>query len=158
MTKYRGLIGAATRPMNQSESTMMIQATMLGMNASEKLPEIHADLMGVDGNPKSFEYAVMFKRLEAIRMADYVSTDLCIFIASICKGPGDAVLWAYTLGQMIIEGEVKKVGITEWVEYFPMGIPTDEGKEAAWDGQKGMNIGLSGVDNWLDDLNNWPCL
>jgi hypothetical protein len=157
MAQYRGLIGVEHRPMSQAESEMLIRMTMAGQSETADWDGLHQDLIGKDGQPKSLAYAILFSRLEQVGMIDYISPELTIFISTLCDSPGTAVLWAYTLGCIVVDGEISKIGIKEWATYFPMGVPTDKGKETAWDGQKGGNIGME-IDNWLDNMENWPSI
>lgn len=76
-----------------------------------------------------------------------------LFISSLCKTPGDAVLWAWTLWQLYLKLNTT-VTLKIVYEEFPMGFPTEEAGHEIWDNQKGYTHGIE-VDNILDNGLIW---
>lgn len=66
------------------------------------------------------------------------------FVSMLCNSPGKCVQWAHTLHQ-IGEGAT----LTDLINKFPMGFPSDASYLQAWDDQKDSGI------NKLDNLELW---
>jgi len=89
---------------------------------------------------------LLYKRLRWAKVP--VSLPLGLFIASISKTPGVAVMWTYTLKKMHQKYN-KMLTTTELSYCFPMGFPTEDAMHEIWQGQKGETHGLK-CDNILD--------
>lgn len=112
---------------------------------------------GEDPIPEDFDgsqiHNIMAKRIKSSG-AD-VSRWVIALLATLCNGrQGNAVLWAYACKQMHDKTR-KKITMTELANFFPMGFPTEEAMHACWDSQKGYNMGLKNVDNYLDSREAW---
>ena len=49
----------------------------------------------------------------------------------------------------------KVITLNDWTDDFPMGVPTEEEFEKAWEYQKGIAHDIS-IDNMLDYKEYWP--
>ena len=80
-----------------------------------------------------------------------ISEALAVLIVSLCKSPGECVMWAYTLFRMSQKRD-RFITIQEWTEDFPDGIPTDDEMRRIWKLQKSS---VPGQDNLLDRKETW---
>lgn len=109
--------------------------------------DIHKSIEFDEGTAKQHPLMNLFyKRLKWAKVP--VSLGLGIFIAYMCKTPGIAVLWAYTLKKMHQKHD-KMLTTTELSYSFPLGFPTEDAMHEIWEGQKGHAHGLE-CDNILD--------
>jgi len=87
-----------------------------------------------------------------------VTLPALLFLAYMSRTPAEAVMWAYTLFQMMKKYDI--IGVTVLSLEFPMGFPVDAGILAIWDAQKKYEFGIedSGLgfrsDNMLD-IGHW---
>lgn len=153
--EYRCLLKLPVRPLDQDETKMYITLAMLQMDAPQaQLQKLHEEMW------RGLAYKIICDRLG--KLLPLVSIPLRAWVACICKTPGEAVMWAFTLMVMIKEWEARRdrvpengLNISVWSFAFPMGIPTEESYRMAWEAQKGYAMD-STFDNWLDDPANWP--
>lgn len=80
-----------------------------------------------------------------------VTAALGIWCAYLSEGiPGRAVLWAWTLRQLYTQKN-RTLTLEDWTNAFPLGIPSEQGYDAAWDTQKGKGP----LGNLLDSSETW---
>lgn len=95
-------------------------------------------------------------RVFAARM--HPTTQLTIetfwFILDMCKGPGDAVLWCYTLHRLSQSNGGKLITLQELATQFPFGFPTEDARHRCWRYQKGETHALK-IDNLIDNSVFW---
>jgi len=116
--------------MSQAAAELFVNATMAEMmgQAGEPFDGACAAKLGAIGQ-------IMWQRLQ---WADAkITVAVGIFLAWLAEGnPGNAVMWAYTMTRLY-----QKLGRTittaDLAGAFPMGFPTEAGRLAIWDGQKG---------------------
>jgi hypothetical protein len=144
---WQGLLDRKTEPMTEEQSRMFMTCVMADITGPDeekdaKVREAFEDHLGAQ---------VFLRRLEVT--GTEVSVPLTLFLLSMCKTPGDAVMWAYTVHAIAVTHGLDKVSTNELAEAFPMGFPTEESIEQAWGSQKkeGEPAGNM-VDNW----DNWP--
>jgi hypothetical protein len=94
---------------------------------------------------------ILVGRLALYREPVLVSETLILFLGTLCKTPGECVLWAWTLANLYSQ---RKTAITleRWCHAFPTGIPTDAAKRRIWRMQKSP---IKGEDNLLDKVETW---
>lgn len=136
----RSLIGAASRPMNRDESTIMIKA-MLSDDLQKPFDASFAAELGFPGQ-------VLFRRMEVCTKAK-IDKGLALMIVIMANGnPGNLVMWAYTMHKM---NKGTLININDFAENFPLGVPSEEGFCEVWDSQKDPVNG----GNLIDDAANW---
>lgn len=88
-----------------------------------------------------------------------------IFCSMLCDRPGTAVMWAYTLAVLAQEKKGEEVTMSDWCDAFPMGIPSAQACQDAWEYQKVHNrvsnidvMKRPASDNCLDYQEFWPKL
>lgn len=96
-------------------------------------------------------YRVGFARLVAVGAP--VDPALATYAFTLCSSFGEAVMWSYSLALMAFE--LKRAATLDdfGMQYFPMGVPTKQGYDAAWVAQKRYG---HQPDNWLDVGEQWP--
>jgi len=152
---YKGLIGVDRRVLDQKESEIFIQMSMLDLQGQdkEKTDGAHQDLLA-----RSLSYRIMVERLTQAGSIEFISRPLMFFLLTVTDRPGTAVLWAYTLNWMATQ--VECVNLSQWAMQFPDGLPTEPGMQAAWEAQKlqvmGIEYEFPESDNWIDNIDNWP--
>lgn len=98
----------------------------------------------------SFLYQVLALRLASLgTQADSWALAL---LSSLCRGPGEAVMFAHIFAHHARTGVVEKLGVIDVSTVFAWGYPTEEARHAAWDAQKGYALGLEATDNMLDRI------
>lgn len=160
---WHGLLELETVPMTKEQSDTFIRCVM-GDHPEEEADfraKMHSKLMD------NFGYAVLYKRLEVVAgIANKVSTFVTLFLTTLCKSPGDAVMWAYTLDYIYVLENGQNIDMNVLTSYFPMGFPTEDARHKAWDEQKWSVIDPEydkerrtsmATDNWLD-AGHWPVL
>lgn len=150
--RYRCLLGAETRPMDEDETRTLTQLVLASCDASHDPVAAWQKMQEEPQAPLGLK--IMAKRLEVWG----VSFDpfLGMFVLCLCDRPGKIVLWCYTIGLM-----EKELGRPPTIEdfsmrFFPMGVPTEEEYSRIWDDQKetvkDAEDGLEApLGNWLDD-------
>lgn len=156
--KLPGLFDCKVRPMTKDESKLFIHLTMMEMDFQRKGGEA---LRGIDKDLREkdvFPYMVMVKRLGVFK--EHLSPTLDIGIAPqvwcsmISDRPAKIVMWAHTLNEIFVKTG-RPVTLADWVQYFPMGIPTEEEYQRVWELQKiTPPPGIIG-DNMIDDFKQW---
>jgi len=130
------------RPMTKEESESLLICTMLEMQrGNDWVP---------DDMPTYGTFLIMEDRIK--RTPFKVDFTLMMFASSLCNTPGGAVTWAYTLCALAEKSGESPVGMDEFVQEFPMGIPTEDAMHACWDAQKEKGAPLG---NGYDDGENW---
>ncbi len=141
--KPKTLLEAKTEPLTE-EATRLYLSCVMGdaQHGDDAIPEDY------DG---SQAHNIVQKRLDAAG-AD-VSRWVVSFVATMCQSPGDCVLWAHAL--KTLGNKVGRVDMQELTNAFPMGFPSESERRSCWDSQKGYNLGLEKVDNYLDTKEAW---
>lgn len=144
MKAIKTLLEAKTEPMSKEIAELFIKCT-LGEQS-------HGDAAIPEDYDGAQAHNIVQQRLNAAG-AD-VSRWVVAFVVTMAPGPGDCVLWAHALKKL---GDKigRRVDMAELAEAFPMGFPTEEERRSCWDSQKGYNMGLENVDNYLDTKEAW---
>ena len=123
----KSLIGSASRPMTEDESMVFLNAMMSdAMNVV--FDEAFAEELGFSGK-------VLERRLTVCSTAK-ITRGLALLLVVMSKGnPGNLVMWAYTM-HCIAKGKDQILTISDFAEFFPIGVPSEEGLSATWDAQK----------------------
>lgn len=107
---------------------------------------------------RCMSYLILTSRLEAFKTGFSPTLDIDvavkIFCALLCDSPGKVVMWAYTLNELFVK-QGRKVTMEDWINEFPMGVPTEEEYQAMWELQKIKGPTNGGSDNMIDDFRNW---
>jgi hypothetical protein len=137
------------RPMNEEDTKIFLHTTLAEQQdirgQGDVLEQLHIMLL-----VKSTNYAIMNARLESVGAK--VGRAPMLFAAALCDDPGNAVMWAFTLNKMAIKAS-KPVDMDTFANYFPMGIPTDDGYHEVWESQKEVD---SPLGNAIDRMDDWP--
>ena len=152
-------------PLSETTSRVFLTLTMLEAKGDT------AAIQDIAGKLQSFpQFMILDKRLQAYsRYADRIPVQTRILCAFLCKSPGEAVMWAWTLHRMAADLEQAEqedklglpyglVNIHRWVQAFPMGAPDDDGYAGVWDQQKCLpapDAGSMSPDNLLDYPQLW---
>lgn len=142
--KIKPLIGAASRQMTMEESKIFLTAMMSPVLKSEFDKAFSVEL--------GFTGQILESRLSACSNVK-ITKGLALLLVFLSNGnPGNVVMWAYTM-HVIAKQKVGCLPITisDFSEFFPMGVPSEEGLCTTWDAQKDPNNG----SNLIDDKANW---
>ena len=149
--KLQGLSGCQVRPMTDDESRLLLTLICAARNGKD-LPEMEKQLR----DSRCMSYLILTSRLEAFKKGFSPTLDIDvavqIFCALLCDRPGKVVMWAYTLNEMFVK-QGRKVTMEDWINEFPMGVPTEDEYSAMWELQK-VKPPAKG-DNMIDDFSNW---
>jgi hypothetical protein len=83
-----------------------------------------------------------------------ITIEAFLLLLDMCKGPGDAVLWCYTLHRLY-QKEKQLITISSLANEWPWGFPNESARQRCWDDQKGRNRGVKNVDNLIDRAQFW---
>lgn len=151
--KLQGLSGYKVRPMTEDESRLLLTLICAARN-SKALEEMEKQLR----ETRCMSYLILTNRLEAFKNGFSPTLDIDvgvkIFCALLCDRPGKVVMWAYTLNELFVK-QGRKVTMEDWINEFPMGVPTEEEYSAMWELQKIKKPTRLGGDNMIDDFSNW---
>jgi len=128
------------RPMTPDETRMFLSCCIASMR-SEALAD--------DAAQKILPYAIIRGRLEGAKVD--IDPWLQMLCASFSSTPGRAVLWAYTLAELCHRKDGGRVMVSDFAEFFPMGVPTEEALDKCWDAQKGDGP----LGNLMDKKESW---
>lgn len=143
MKAIKTLLEAETEPMTPEMTELFVKCCMGdSQHGDDAIP---ADYDG------SQAHNIVQQRLNAAG-AD-VSRWVVAFVVTMAPGPGDCVLWAHALKKL--GDKVGRVNMDELTKAFPEGFPTEEERHSCWTSQKGFNLGLENVDNYLDTKEAW---
>lgn len=106
--------------------------------------------MEADGSPIPFIVQVFLKRLIVMSPKSQLSFFAMLLMCRLSDNPGTAVMWAYA-----VHKHPRPMSFNEFVMLYGYGFPTKAAKDECWDGQKGFNLGLKGVDNYIDTREAW---
>lgn len=141
-------------PMSKEETKAMISLLMTGDSEPVSGAKLLATLR--EHYPEAaeiFEVKVMVSRLES---TDQLYRPECVMMCVVLTDRvGDAVQWAYYLYEETrLRGPLT---LHDMVNDFPMGFPTRDGYQAAWDAQKGylQDPPIPKIDNLLDQAETW---
>lgn len=145
---WQGLVDVDSRPMTEDETGMLVQCMMMENQNFTKGQDKEIDT----GLESSMGYKIFDKRLEVAGIE--VTLPLAMFLVSLCDSPGNVVMWAYTVNVIRVARNIEgPVTVSDFAEAFPMGIPTDEGLQKAWEEQKVNDGSMTG--NLVDNFENW---
>lgn len=154
LSNYKGLIPDGTTDLEplseiQVKAMMMCVFAKESEQASNLWKAILQDLLGAQ---------IMNSKLVAAGREGAATDALKALVALLSKRAGDAVMWAYTLCYMEKAlGRQATVGDWSSLEYFGMGVPTEDFMHKRWEEQK--NNGTRGdleSDNYIDNPSLWP--
>lgn len=134
------------RPLNTDEMELM---TGLLIHQKNFPTDLQSHLISVPG------IKVMVGRLEAVNVP--VSFALAAFLSSLCDSFGKVSMWVYTLAWMCHRSNGEEQTLATWTGFFPMGVPTEEAYNLAWDAQK-VERKFPKSDNAYDDIEYYPTL
>jgi hypothetical protein len=150
VAEWKCLLNANTRAMTEEETDIMLKMMMAEMQFKKTGSDPQGDQM--EEQLYGFgPYAILKSRL-----ANPTTLYLRVFISMLCKTPGDAVMWAYTLYLMWCDKGGDKdqpLDLEIFTEYFPWGVPEADEYKVIWDEQKDPDSPLS---NLLDNQKLWP--
>lgn len=136
-------------PMKEATCLAMINLTGGEMQAkagdSRYLDALDKELVN-----KSLAYQILRSRLEAVESPVELAPSM--LVASICRSPGEAVMWAFTLNKIACETG-KPVDLAALVQRFPHGLPSEKAYSDTWDAQKEPGAPLG---NAIDRMDEWP--
>lgn len=78
-----------------------------------------------------------------------LTVEAFLYLLDLCKGPGDAVLWSYTLFRLH-QRDQQLITLSTLANEWPWGFPNEEGRHLCWRAQKGESYEMKGVDNLID--------
>ena len=125
------------RPMTIEESHLLV------MILSSDRDEVEL----TENDFRGFLPAVFAKRLAYHQVK--VSAGLFYFITSLLRTPAHATVWVWTLANMR-KDPTGIITISQWVNTFAEGVPTEQSYDTAWDSQKDPRGG-----NLLDQPKTW---
>lgn len=139
------LLAAKTRRMTDQETKVLMTLLMAKPAEAE---EIFNKIKG------ELALKIILARLvEAGFGLALVDLKVILWCSSLCKAPGEAVMWAFTIAKRMKGGAYT---LDDWImKDFPMGVPTEESLGLIWDQQKGSAFGLT-MDNTIDKIDWWP--
>lgn len=143
MKPIKTLLDAETEPMSPEMTELFLKCVMGERSHGDEV--IPADYDG------SQAHNIVQKRLDTAG-AD-VSRWVVAFVVTMAPGPGDCVLWAHAL--KLLGDKNGRVTMDVLTGAFPHGFPPEEERAKCWKAQKGFNLGLEGVDNYLDTKEAW---
>lgn len=145
---YKCLLDVRTRQMTEEETRIMCMLMLSG-------PEQHAAMLE-QVRERSMAGAIVCSRLPK---EVEVAPSVLVFCASLCRTPGDAVMWAYTLSVAYWQHR-QPVSMDHFAtRMFPFGVPDSGGTvgQRAWEAQKGYNNNIE-CDNLLDVPAFWEAV
>jgi hypothetical protein len=134
-----------TNQMTEKQTALFVNCMLADQQAQKSYRELDAEAF------RHQSTAILKQRLEWSRTD--VSHGCFLFVASMCDRPGKIVMWAYALAHMaeIIKVD-RMIGMNDFAEYFPMGVPSEDAQRRCWEHQKQEGAPNS---NLLDELKNW---
>jgi hypothetical protein len=141
------------RPLTQKETNTFIT---LGMSKDKDQPLDKEDtLFGVLLKDEPLAQ-ILLKRIKVFKLPFMISA--MFFLMSVSTGftnPGKVImlLWlAHQYHNKAHHRNITLLGVNEWVDIFPFGVPTEKELERMWKSQKAPGA-PSG--NLLDDIRTW---
>jgi|KBSSwiStaDraftv2_1062776.scaffolds.fasta_scaffold00022_305 hypothetical protein len=77
-----------------------------------------------------------------------LTIEVFFYVLNLCKGPGDAVMWCYTLHRLYGQDQ-ELITLTSIANEWPWGFPTEDARHRCWISQKGYSHGVD-IDNLID--------
>lgn len=141
------LEGYTTVPMSSEQTQLLL--ILLQVPLSEILKN-SPDAM------ETFAIQVAKRRLIAAQVE--VDDQVLFIIADWSTSPGDIVMICHAVSHLYADIQ-RPVTLSDFVNIFPMGIPSKDSLGKFWDYQKGRNHNV-GVDNMLDQMvpSVWPSI
>jgi hypothetical protein len=136
---------AKMRPLTEEEFSLLVPLMISEQKNENIIPPVAK---------KMLQYQVIEKRLTAYNIKDKIDDRVILFCTLISKNLAEVVMWSYTLA-LILTKQKKHLTISDWCQWFPVGIPTEEEKHRCWLEQK-KEMDESHSDNKIDDFTNWP--
>lgn len=138
------LLEAKVSPMTVEQSRMLITVLAFETDRPEKVFGYE------DAKTAGPITQILWWRIDPCKIKLHLG--LAMWLATLSKGnPGNAVMWAWALREMQIRKNYgSPITTKDWVDFFPMGVPTQEGLSTTWDAQKrsGGNV-LDNADSWI---------
>ena len=98
---------------------------------------------------------IFLKRIEAYKLPFKVSEMFMIMsLMTFVDRPGNVMILLRLCYQYYMKTKTEMLGISEWAELFPMGVPSDKELEQMWDSQKSRG-GEFFTGNMLDNPKVW---
>ena len=134
------------RPLTQEESAFFIK---LSLNADKEKNLKESSIN------KEFLAQVLLKRIQGYNLKFEIS-DFFFIISVLCfaNNPGKIMILLRLCFQYWLKTERSFLGISEWVDIFPSGVPTEKELEQMWDSQKFSEAGVM-TDNLVDCPSLW---
>lgn len=139
--------GCQVEPMSGEQTRMLIALMTVPM---DELVKSSPELMSM------FSVRVAQKRLEAAQVE--VDDAVVLMLADWSSNVGDVVIFCHAVSHKYAACK-SRITLREFVEIFPMGIPTSTSREKFWCNQKGRQHDID-VDNMLDQMvpSVWPSI
>lgn len=124
------LLTAKVRPMTAEQSQALM--SLLLVPATDEFTQERAQEFG----PASL---VLKQRLDLGKIK--ITTPLAYWLLALSEGnPGRIVQWAFAARELFLkknqESKGHVVDVRDWVDFFPMGVPTEDEYSRLWDAQK----------------------
>lgn len=146
IANYQAYYGTKSRPMTMDESKFFIT---LEFTPYERL---NAEFLDHKSLKENLAFQILKGRLAEVGVTP--EPKLLIWLTTLCKTPGDAVLWAFTVARRTVD-LAHAYTFIDWIMDFPLGPPTDQERKRVWDEQKGFHL-KGKFDNAVDSMNWWP--
>jgi len=104
-----------------------------------------------------FPGLVLFDRLSWSNLS--ISLPMAAWITMVSRSPGEIVMWAWTLRDIIlskgVESKSDPMSLQDWADRFPMGLPSQAMFDYVWESQK---VSSAPNGNGLDDIRVWKSI
>lgn len=141
------LLTAKVQPMTAKQSQTLM--SLLLATTNEEFTQGFAQEFGPAG-------LVLFQRLDIGKIK--ITTPLACWLLALSEGnPGRIVQWAFAARELFLkknqESKGHVVDVRDWIDSFPMGVPTEDEYSRLWDAQKTTSF-RNALDNevvWQTD-------
>ena len=141
--------------LSKEETNLFLHLTMSEMSGSNPPPDMVEELM------RQAAPSIITSRIShaGVPWEKVVNLPALLFLSTMdtMRSPGQCVMWAYTLLYMYAKYG-RQVNIDLLSNVFPNGFPTLESYDEMWDKQKGHNMKIDKLDNYLDTSECWDDL
>lgn len=160
--KYTGLHNRASKTagiqaMSKGETDMFLKLAMGEMGRKRSGAQVPEELLAAVNEERVTQ--IITSRIEKFarcKWDEVVTFEALLYVAGqdAIENPAQCVLWAYTLLYMrAAEGEVIDMNLL--AQWFPFGFPTADRYREVWDQQKGHELNMADVYNYLDHSIWW---
>lgn len=136
------------RPLTRKETEIFIA---LGTAKDKDQPLDQEDIL-----KDEFLAQILLKRIKFYKLPFTISAMFYIIsVSTVFTNPGKVImlLWlAHQSHKKVHHNRVTILGIDEWADIFPNGVPTEEELERMWKSQKAPGAPMG---NLLDDIKTW---